>query len=321
VALLASKGLAARALLDPLGVTEETLADDLARVSVFKLAKLTTVAEKLSGDVDLGLHLAERSEFDTFGAISLLAVRSATLGDAFQRVKRYTRFILGSEGYDLRVVGNVASLSAPRAAFAPVDRHAAEWILGVPHVYSKAVSVRPWAPIEVTFVHPMPSRTTEHARIFGCPVRFGAEVDAIRFPADLLESPSRLRSDELAETLEATSRSLELEATPENDIAARVRVLVWEKLKSGDTSIESIANELKMSSRTLQRSLGNAKTSHRELVDEVRALFARQLLARGDVRLIEVAMLLGFSDQTAFQKAFVRWTGVTPAKYRKNPTN
>ena len=217
------------------------------------------------------------------------------------------------------VEDGVATLSAPRASFAPLDRHAAEWIIGVPHVYSKAVSVRPWNPIEVVFAHPMPARTHEHARIFGCPVRFGAGADAIRFPANLLESPSRLRSDELATTLEATSRDLALSVTHESDFAARVRVHVWERLKSGDTSIEGVARDLKMSGRTLQRSLSEAKTSHRELVDEVRSLFARQLLSRDDLRLIEIAMLLGFSDQTAFQKAFVRWTGVTPAKWRKGP--
>ncbi|MFO0676279.1 MAG: AraC family transcriptional regulator [Polyangiaceae bacterium] len=318
VAFVAARGADPEAFLARIGVDRGTLEDDGARVSVHKLPRMFTWVVEMTGDSDAGLHLAESASFDSFGPIGLVAVASETLGDAFRRVVQSTRYLLGTDAYELRTDGATTSLVAPRPFYAPVDRHAAEFLLGVPHLYSRAVSVRPWTPTSVSFAHPKPASSREHARIFGCPVRFDAPEDALHFPTELAESPSKLRSDGLVATLLATSKELGTDRHDETDVVARARVFVWQRLRSGDVHVESVAKDMGLSTRTLQRELARAKTSHREVLDEVRSAFARHLLARDDLRLVDVAVLLGFADQTAFQKAFVRWTGTSPAKFRKN---
>jgi AraC-like DNA-binding protein len=72
-----------------------------------------------------------------------------------------------------------------------------------------------------------------------------------------------------------------------------------------------------VSTRTLRRRLSEEGSSYREIVDEVRADLARHHLAREKRDIDDVAFLLGFSDQSAFTKAFRRWTGRTPADYAR----
>jgi AraC-like DNA-binding protein len=109
----------------------------------------------------------------------------------------------------------------------------------------------------------------------------------------------------------------------EDSLIERFRALTKDELKGGDASLEVLAARLGMSARTLQRKLRALGTSHQELLDEMRKALAVRYLAEPDVAVCEVAYLLGFSESSAFHRAFKRWTGTTPSEFRKriNHTN
>lgn len=312
-ALLDARAIPRAALLERLRL-DVAPDDEEARIPIHRLVHLWPHAEAVTGDADIGLHAAEHASFETFRALSSLAARSATIGAGLANVARYVRFITGLETYDLTVEDGVAKLALVRHRFIPALRHSAEIILAIPHLYCGRASTHPWSLIEVTFRHPKPASTREHARIFGCPVSFGAAEDALLFSAALLDSPSRFRDDGVANAMRATvERTAGIE---EPDVVAAARLRIFERLAEGDASIGGLARAMGLSERTLQRELAAHGHSHRALLDEVRSAFANNLLRDG-ARLHEVALLLGFSEQTAFQRAFKRWFGVSPAKWRR----
>jgi AraC-like DNA-binding protein len=108
-----------------------------------------------------------------------------------------------------------------------------------------------------------------------------------------------------------------LESLPHlDDAAARVRVCIAESLCGGDPSIEMIAARLGMGARTLQRRLADTGTTHQELLDQMRREMSRDLLRDDSIAIGEIAYLLGYSERSAFHRAFKRWYGVAPAAFR-----
>jgi AraC-like DNA-binding protein len=95
----------------------------------------------------------------------------------------------------------------------------------------------------------------------------------------------------------------------------RVRACILSMLPLGSLTADTVAARFSMSNRTLRRRLQEDATSYQELLDEVRAELARHYLTRERRGIDEVAFLLGFSDPSAFSKAFRRWTGQTPADF------
>jgi AraC-like DNA-binding protein len=100
------------------------------------------------------------------------------------------------------------------------------------------------------------------------------------------------------------------------DLIERTRRAIGGRLRGGDPSLESVARELGMSERSLQRHLGELGYTYNALADEVREATARLYLEQPDIALAEIAYLLGFAEQSTFNRAFKRWTGCTPRQAR-----
>jgi AraC-like DNA-binding protein len=101
------------------------------------------------------------------------------------------------------------------------------------------------------------------------------------------------------------------------DIVARVRDAIESELRGGDPKLESIARRLAMSPRTLQRRLSDRGVLFNDVLDEMRFRAAKSYLAPGDIAGTEVAYLLGFAEPSSFNRAFKRWSGLTPTEYRR----
>jgi AraC-like DNA-binding protein len=102
----------------------------------------------------------------------------------------------------------------------------------------------------------------------------------------------------------------------QDSLTRQVRGLLTEALKAGDPRLETLSQRLGLSARTLQRRLREEGTSHQDLLDEVRSELSRRYLLEPELAICEVAYLLGFSEPSAFHRAFRRWTGVTPKAFR-----
>ena len=293
-----------------------SLAD--ARLPLELLDRIWERAAQCTGDDQFGLHAAERVGTESFGVLSYLGVTSASIGDGLSRVCRYFRILSDASSYNLEIREPMVTLTATQdvAQCGPV-RHRVEFTIATIYLYAKRSAAGRWSASEVFFEHPEPADTSEHIRLFECPLCFSAGMSGFRFPSDLLSSPLKAADTNLAGHLECFARQM-LDGVPK---PTRVAQAVREQLLAAgagvDLTLDHIARRVGMSTRTLQRRLAEEGTSHQRVLDETRQAVAISMLARPGMGVAEVAFALGFSEPAAFHHAFKRWTGKTPAAYRR----
>ena len=166
------------------------------------------------------------------------------------------------------------------------------------------------APREVRLPRPEPRNPRMFERFFGAPVTYAAPASALIYPRECMSVPFTHSDRQLLGILKAHARE-RLQALPQADFQARARAFIADGLLSGDYTLEHVAFRCGMSDRTLRRRLTEAGTSYRDLVDDVRKERALHLL-EADQSISLIAQHLGFSDATAFARAFRRWTGNAP---------
>jgi AraC-like DNA-binding protein len=170
----------------------------------------------------------------------------------------------------------------------------------------------------VCFAHSQPADIHDHLAFFRAPVRFSTGMNGLFFPATLLNEPCVRNDPSLLTVLERYAAAL-LDRTPRGSgLAERVRATLLQEIREGEPKASNVANRLKMSVRTLNRLLGNEGTTFRELLDHLRNELAVRHLREDTLAIAEIAFLLGFSELSAFYRAFHRWTGQSPAEFRRS---
>ncbi|NWE23717.1 AraC family transcriptional regulator [Pseudomonas sp. P7548] len=154
------------------------------------------------------------------------------------------------------------------------------------------------------------------ADFFGCPVRFGAERNALVFDAADLNRPFPGHNPELLDILNPVLTAALAEATALPTISHQVKGALKRILASGRPEMVEVARDMGMSERTLQRRITEEGTSFRQLMLETRQEIVRHLLAEPTIEIEEIAGLLGYEDTNSFYRAFRTWEGTTPARWR-----
>ena len=171
-------------------------------------------------------------------------------------------------------------------------------------------------PIEVALPYSAPDDTAPYYGFFRCPLVYGADRARLSFSIqDALRSFTTANRDLAHSSDHVLQRALIKLGT--NDVIGQARRAIMDALPSGAPREEEIARILCMSARTLQRKLAEQETSFSSLLTEVRRELAEQYVADPSVPVIEISYLLGFSEVSAFSRAFKRWTGVPPGEYRE----
>lgn len=311
-------GVSPEALCAKVGLDPTAINDIDGRVPASTMVALWSEVAPL--DPDFGLHLAEMALSQP--ALPWHMVRaSKTLGDGIKRLVGAWRVFNDLHPPDLVIPTDgkdgVLRMRTQDTAYL-VPRHAAEFafawfVIAARRATGVDVKVR-----RVSFEHAEPACTAEHARIFGCEVVFGADATAIHFPAEAMALPTKDGGDpELAELLSRHADALIAKLPPRDALTAEVRAAMTPLLAGGDVTIERVAVALNASPRSLQRRLQAEGTTFQRVLDDLRKEIARTYLRDPMRPIAEIALLLGFSDQTTFHRAFVRWTGQTPGEARR----
>jgi AraC-like DNA-binding protein len=310
-------GLDTESLLRAAGISRETLDDPDARIEGNQASALWMKAYELSGDPVLSLHAAEACPLGAYKVIHYIAANASTVGEAFRYSARYfplinTAITLPIDESGDPIVFGVRDESGPEG----VSRPYAEYCFAVFVLHVRAATGVSFPLRRVQFMHRAPADISEHERIFGCPVKFQVEHNGLHFDRAVWETRSTGAHPGVFEVM-TDHADLLLEKLPRGpDLVERTRQAIGERLRGGDSSLESVARGLGTSARSLQRHLRELGYSYNALADEVRAATARLYLEQPDIAVAEVAYLLGFADQSTFNRAFKRWTGQTPARSR-----
>ncbi|MEM1316237.1 MAG: AraC family transcriptional regulator [Pseudomonadota bacterium] len=306
-ALLTEAGLDPDAPWDPKVMIRDVVYYDLLE----RLAKETDATA-------LPIAVGASMRCDDYGALGLAWKAAPTLLGSFQRVERYARLWTSVVEYALRPAdgGMLFVLNrsgAPRLGL----RLSNEATLASAVSISRQVSPEPFAPMEVMFRHGAPKTLEHHEAYFGCPVRFEAELDALLISHGALARPNRLGDAGITRFLLSHLDS-ELKDLPQEDaLEARTKDAIARSLSEGLPKVADIARGLGLSARSYHRRLAEQGLSFQALAEATRRELAEGLLQDDRHSLAEIAFLTGFSEQSAFTRAFKRWVGRTPASYRK----
>jgi AraC-like DNA-binding protein len=320
--LLAARGCDAAGFCIEMGIDPSVIDDPDARIPLGRLDALWNRAAGLTGDPHVGLHVAESVSADSFGLLSYLGASCSTWGDGLRKVCRYFRLLSDGSAYHLSVAADRAIVTATQDVHSSESvRQRVEFTVAVMHGYGRRFVEGGFEICDVFLEHPAPeSGTGEHLRVFGREPRFGTGASGFAFPVALLERPLQTSEPRLAAVLERLAARLLAELPESTCVAQRVRSDLLRVGLQGDVSLEAVARRLGMSPRTLQRRLRDETTSHFELLDDVRRALALDMLTASETGIAEVAYAVGFSEPAAFHRAFTRWTGRTPAEYRRAPS-
>jgi AraC-like DNA-binding protein len=304
-------------LLTASGVDTVLLDDPDALVPMTAGIDLFARAEEATGDACIGLHVAEHADLRSIDVHFYAMLASATLRDAYQRLSRYQRLITDTSRVELiaRPGGGLLRHALPGGLAVP--RQSAEFIVAAWLRTGRFAAGRDWDPDEVRFAHHAPPDIREHARFFRGPVRFAAGENALVIPNSALDLPCHGADPVLASLVDRHAEDRIRSHPASASLSDRVRAVLEELFGDGEPSAAGVAARLKMSLRTLNRSLADEGTTYRALLDQLRHELAAHHLANPRTSTAEVAFRLGFSDLSAFHRAFKRWTGRTPADFRK----
>ena len=298
------------------GVDEAVLEDPDGRIAVARLHAAWERALPHFGRGEGPLVVARSYAPSDYGLLGFVSTSSATVGDGLAQFVRFgalwmddpvPTFETSNEDGVLRF-GHGTPGGESAGVRCAIEAGIAE-VLNAARFMTRT-EIRP---VEVSFAHRPPEVVDAHTAFFGCPVRFGAEATMLRFTKETLALPLLRADPPLARFLSALATKALPTPAPASTLTEKVRRLFDEELQV--PSVDTVARRLAMAERTLRRRLEEEGTSFRALLDERRAACAQRYLADG-LSTKEVAFLLGFSDSSAFHRAFKRWTGLSPGPWR-----
>jgi AraC-like DNA-binding protein len=314
----AAYGVEPEELYRAVGLEQAILADPDNRIPFAQLVALYERAADLTGDDAFGLHVGERVDPKLFDVLGYMVVNSPTLGESLNRLVRYHSIWSDGAFFTLNTRDSHTSLTYEYFD-EQIDesRQDCEMTLSIAVSFGRRVTGIEWTPREVSFRHSRPKSITEHQRIFRAPIRFNSPSNELIFDTSLLALPMATADPGLSTILERHAQELLARSPHQGGLIEQVRHLLGESLSGGDPRLERISQKLGISVRTLQRRLREEGTSHQDLLDEVRSDLSRRYLQESRLAICEVAYLLGFSEPSAFHRAFRRWTGITPKEFRR----
>lgn len=314
-AVLREFGVKPRRAFSVAGIDPRIFQDPDNRIPIEEVGRLLEASIELTGCGHFGVLVGERFDLRAFGALGHLLRNSASVGDALRCL------LLHLHMHDR---GAAPVLFAPNPSSVilgySVYRSATP---AIPQIYDAAVAIgykilrelcgRSWKPQSVQFSYRKPSNTEPYRRIFQSPVRFGAEVSGIVFPAFHLGRPIA-EADPILHNILATA--MENEASLRMSLGEKVQEILPQMVLGGTFTANVVARLFGMPERTFRRHLAKEGKNLHHLVQRTRFELAQQMLKNTERPVTGIAASLSYKDANAFSRAFRNWAGVSPQQWR-----
>jgi AraC-like DNA-binding protein len=305
------------ALFEAAGVAYEAVEPPRGEVAVADLTALWATAQRLDGQPALGLRIAQALPFGLYQLLEFLAANSPTVGDGVRRVTAYIKVV--TTAIDMHVEQaddgwRLVLSNREHPGF--LNLMIADYALGLLALRGRYAFSSPLPISAVEYALADPRDGADRAAVFEAPVRFNARRYALVFSEATWSTPLPGHSPALYAAAEAHAETL-LRQSPAPTIAGALREALRGALATGEPTLTRTARQLGMSGRTLQRRLAAEGTTFAESLTALRRSEAERLLTQTAPTLADIAHRLGFAEQSAFQRAFRRWTGETPAGWRR----
>lgn len=317
IPLTRSLGADPAQLLRQHGISPHELANEDGFVPYASLIHLLEATARVTGRGDFGLLLSTRQTIEVLGPLAIIARNSATVGDALRAIGRnlefYTPAVLNSmieEGPELiryRIDINV-----------PHTPHRAQTIdltLAFALDVFRILAGRDCIPQEVSFRHQAEIPASVYGRYFRCPTRFSQPSDSLSFKREIFDRAIGDNDQLLHQTVDDYVATVI--ARRPHDLQGQVKLLVRRMLATDQCTLGTIAANLSMHERTLQRRLRDEGVCFDDLVEATRRDCAVEYLGQRHIRMSQVASMVGYVEQSSFNRSCRRWFGVTPMQARR----
>ena len=304
-------------LLARAGLSLQDLEDPDARIPASTVLALWNVLRERANDSALQLVAPRSLPFGTYRVIDYLVAASTTVGEGVGRFARFFGIIAEAVTVAIDHDDETHFLTLSMADGRPVPAVYVDYVFAA-LVGRIRMRIKPDLHVHrVELRQNEPAGSDVYARVFEAPVYFGATADRLCFTNEEWNAPIESADAALAQLMEDHARII-AQRIPQSfpGFADDVQKQIVSALAEGG-SAEHVARSMCLSVRTLQRKLESSGTTFREVSESVRGKMAEAYLSDRRVSIAEVAFLLGFSDQSSFNRAFRRWTGETPARWRR----
>lgn len=308
-----SQGLEPQTILAEIGLpndAEDGLVSGAQFVALLELCA-TRSHNQLFG-LQLGLHQGPQA----LGSLLYVVKSTSTLGQVLEALTQCFHF--HSTGADLhleRQGGTARLLYDVTDSDVILVRQTVELAMGVCARLIQDLLGHPWKPLALQLRHPPGEKTGAYRHLLGVTPHFGGPVNAWVFDESLLESPLSAIDDGFHEL--AKGHIGELAQITLQELPSYVKKLLRRQLPNSQATLDQVADQMKISPRSLQRYLQSESTSFQHLLDETRQSMATRYLCDSSLSLTQLSELLGYSDLSAFSRAFTRWNGMSPQKWKQ----
>jgi AraC-like DNA-binding protein len=315
---LNERGIDTQELLQRNGTTLAVVLSVPYRIPFTTAAAIWNDAREKTGNAAIGLEVGRDTDPRVWELFGYLLATSVNLREAFTRNQRYSRLLDESQAYEVLTDDrHVTVRSVPRAGVRRPAVVVENTLSALASVFARIAS-RPVTPVGVAFRHLQSAPQAKYESAFGAGATFAQIHDELVYARSVLDVPCRQADPILGSVLERNTQEY-LELIPATEkLSDKVRAIVHSMLPDSVPTEVETARMLCMSSRTLRRYLSSERTTYREICEALRREMALHDL-RNNARSIEdVAESLGFASASSFHQAFRRWTGVTPAAYKRS---
>jgi AraC-like DNA-binding protein len=290
--------------------------DPTSRIPYIKQDRIRAKAVAQSGDEAFGLRSASVYSPSHWGALGYAVQASSTLRSTCLRLERFIRVI--NSGVAVRVEDkNGCMVVTPKITMSTeTEAVIYDLILALITRMCRMNYGDKFRLQSVSFNRSEPRDIQPFFEFFGCQLNFNQDESQLFIPLSVADETLEGALPELA-LLNDQVLTRRLAQIDKGDIVARVQAVLVDQLPEGNTTDDSVADALHMSVRTLHRKLTQANNSFRTIVVETRRKLANHYIMDMSLTLTEISLLLGFSEQSSFSRAFKTWTGSTPSELRQ----
>jgi AraC-like DNA-binding protein len=304
-------------LLREVGLTAQMLIRPEATISMSGAVNLLENAASQLAAPDFGLLLAQRQDYSALGPIALVARRADTVGNALVAIARNLPYHVARTSLRMEA-GPTEELIWLRyelpSEICGTQRQSVEMCCLLLIQTLRMLRGDIGADWQVVFAHPAGVPLSRYREFFECEVVCQQSGNGVIIPKALLEQVLDSGNPHIRVAVERFVAHL-IRRNP-LDLVQQIEELIARQLANGDCSLNSIAQQLAMNERTLQRRLEAQQICFSDILDRVRRSQAREFLAQPALPLVEVATLLGYSEQRSLSRACLRWFDMTPGELR-----
>ena len=300
------------------GIDTRLLKTNGQRLSAESFTEIWRTLLNNSPENNLGLKIGKNLNAVRGNILGLLASNSPTLESALDNVCKYHALMSGDPQPYMKKKPEGAyfcQLSSLRDL--EVSRHTLECMYSAILTILRQMARKNISPAQIEFTHAKPRATEELEAFFNCPIVYDGKENTMLFNYETLSYNALYANEQLLGTIEQHAKKMLAELRTADTWTDKVQRTVITAISKGNYDINSVASELTVSSRKLQQVLKSENTNFKTILDSVRKEMAVDHLQNSRFSIAELALLLGFSEQSAFNHAFKRWTGKTPGEYKQ----